>query len=142
MEAKHPSLVKPTLETPFYIDFAWWQENDCSWQVHLRSALCPEHQERFAEWDDEQTIDWVDPQTAEIKPLNAIQHALMTHCAYQEDFISEHTPLLEAAFRVFLSNGNKPLSALELSTRLKRPPEMILRTLTASGKYKGMRLYT
>ncbi len=141
MEAKHPSLVKPTLETLFSIDFEWWRENDHNWQVHLRSALCPEHQERFAEWEDEQAIDWVDPETAEVKPLNAIQHTLMTHCAQQEDFIGEHTPLLEAAFRIFLANGNKPLSVSEISTRLKRPPEMVLRTLTASGKHKGIRLY-
>lgn len=141
MEVKRPSLVKPTLESPFYIDFAWWQEHDCNWRVHLRSALCPEHQERLADWDDGQTIDWVDPETAEVKPMDAIQHVLMTHCSLQNDFVNEHTPLLEAAFRVFLANGNSPLSAQELSVRLKRPAEIILRTLTVSGGHKGLRLF-
>lgn len=140
MEEKRLSMVKPTLESPFHIDFEWWQANDCDWQVHLHSALCPEHQEQFANREDDQTIDWVDPETAEVKPLNAIHYALMTHCALQEDFVNEHTPLLESTFRIFLSNGNKPLSAMELSTWLNRPPEVILRTLTVSGNRKGVRL--
>ena len=43
------SLIKPTLQTPFHIDFDWWQKNERDWHVYLRSLLCPEHQEVFAD---------------------------------------------------------------------------------------------
>jgi hypothetical protein len=141
MEGKRPSFVKPTLDTPFHIDYDWWQKKDNSWRVHLRSALCEAHQEQSADWEDGQMVDWVDPDTAEVKPLDGIQHVLMTHCALQDDFLTEHTALVEAAFRVFLTNGNTPLSSQEISVRLRRPAETIMRTLTASGIYKGLRLF-
>ena len=41
------SLLKPGIQTPFHIDFAWWEQNDRDWHVYLRSLLCAEHQ-RFA----------------------------------------------------------------------------------------------
>ena len=39
VEPKKLSIVKPTPETPFHIDFDWWRENDREWRVHLRSLL-------------------------------------------------------------------------------------------------------
>jgi hypothetical protein len=84
-------------------------------------------------------IDWIDPQTAEVKPVDGIQHALMSHCALQPDFVSEHTTLVEAVFRIFLVNGNQPMTAQELAKRLNRPAETILRTLTGPRVYRGLR---
>lgn len=139
MEGSRPSLIKPGLDTPFHIDFDWWQQNNRDWRVHLYSQLCPEHQERFANWKDDRMIDWVDPETAEVKPVDGIQYALQTHCALQPDFLTEHTAVMEAIFRIFLSNGNTPLSVRELSARLNRPGETILRTLTVSGINSGLR---
>lgn len=46
-EAKRFSLVKPTAETPFHIDFEWWKKNERDWHVYLRSLLCAEHREAF-----------------------------------------------------------------------------------------------
>jgi hypothetical protein len=46
---------------------------------------------------------------------------------------------VEAVFRLFLSNGNIPMSSEELGARLNRPPATILRTLTAGRVYKGIR---
>ena len=48
-EIKRMSLVKPTVKTRFHIDFDWWSQNDRDWRVYLRSFLCPEHQQAFAE---------------------------------------------------------------------------------------------
>ena len=39
------SLIKPTLQTPFHIDFDWWQKSERDWHVYLRSLLCSEHQD-------------------------------------------------------------------------------------------------
>ncbi len=140
-EGKRISLVKPSPDTPFHIDFAWWKKNERDWQVYLRSLLCPEHQEAFANVEEGQTIDWVDPVTAEVKPVEGVRNALMTHCVKQPDFLTSQTALVEAVFRLFLTNGNTPMSPVELGERLKRPPETILRTLAGARVYKGIRPY-
>lgn len=141
-EGKRPSLVKPSINTPFHIDFDWWKKSERDWHVYLRSLLCAEHQETFANVEEGQAIDWIDPVTAEVKPVEGVQNALMTHCVKQPDFLTEQTAMVEAVFRIFLANGNIPMSSDELALRLKRPPETILRTLVGARVYKGIRPYS
>jgi hypothetical protein len=138
-EAKKFSLVKPTVATPFRIDFDWWRENDRNWHVELRSMLCEQHQKAFADLPEDQLIDWIDPETAEVQQMDGLQNILIMHCARQEDFLNEHTALVDAAFRTLLANGNVPMSADELSNHLHRPADVILRTLAGIRVYKGMR---
>ncbi|HLA98628.1 MAG TPA: hypothetical protein VJL34_09240 [Anaerolineales bacterium] len=138
-EVRRFSLVKPTVQTRFHIDFDWWRKNDRDWRVYLRSNLCPEHQEAFANVDIDEQVDWVDPDSAEVQRVDGLQHVLITHCAKQPGFISSHSTLVDATFRIFLANGNTPLNALELSDRLGRPANTILRTFTGARVYKGVR---
>jgi len=111
-ELKRFSLVKPTLQTRFHIDFDWWGQSDRNWRVDLFSFLCPEHQEAFSGVSDDELIDWVDPETAEVQQVDGLQHILITHCAKQPRFIEDRTSLVESAFRLFLSNGNIYISAV------------------------------
>lgn len=136
---KLSSLIKPTVETPFHIDFDWWQKNDQAWHVHLQSCLCQEHQETYADFIGEQKVDWVDPETAEVQRVDGLQHILITHCAKENGFITKQTSLTEAIFRLFLANGNQHMSANELSDSLCRPAKMILRTISGRRVYKGIR---
>lgn len=138
-EGKRTSLIRPTVSTPFHIDFDWWQKNERDWHVYLRSLLCAEHREAFVNTEEEQMIDWVDPLTAEVKPVDGVQNTLMSHCVKQPDFLTEQTAMVEAVFRLFLTNGNLPMSSDELGSRLNRPAMTILRTLTAGRVYKGIR---
>ena len=138
-EGKRTTLIRPGNKTPFHIDFDWWQKNERDWHVYLRSLLCLEHQETFANIEEGETIDWVDPQTAEVKPVDGVQNALMSHCVKQPDFLTEQTALVEAVFRLFLTNGNAPMSPDELGERLNRPANTILRTLAGARVYKGIR---
>jgi hypothetical protein len=134
------SLVKPTLETPFHIDFSWWSEHDREWKVYLRSFLSPEEQERYTDIiNGDVLVDWVDPETAEVLQVDGLQHVLITHTAQQEGFLQERTALVEAIFRIFLRNGNTPLSILEIADQLKRDPKQILRTLSGVRVYRGIR---
>ncbi|GAB4504594.1 MAG: hypothetical protein Fur0043_15880 [Anaerolineales bacterium] len=137
--AKRFSLVKPTLQTPFHIDFDWWRQNERNWQVYLRSLLCAEHQALLSDLPEGQMIDWVDPKTAEVKQVDGVQHLLMSHCAHQPDFLTDHTALVEAVFRLFLTNDNASMTSEELGARLNRPPETVLRTLSGPRVYKGLR---
>jgi hypothetical protein len=138
-ELKKFSLVKPTIQMPFHIDFDWWRANDENWHVALASMLCPEHQEAFATLPDGQMIDWVDPETAEVRQMDGLQYTLIQHCAKQVGFLDEHTAMVEAIFRLLLSNGNTPMSAEELGARLNRPAETILKTIAGPRVYKGLR---
>ncbi len=141
-EVKRKSLIKPNAGTPFHIDFDWWKKNERDWHVYLRSLLCAEHREAYAEAEEGETVDWVDPVTAEVKQVEGVQNALMTHCVRQPDFLTEQTALVEAVFRLFLTNGNIPMSSQDLGTRLNRPAETILRTLAGPRVYKGIRPYS
>jgi hypothetical protein len=136
------SLLKPSIKTPFHIDFDWWKQNERDWHVFLRSLLCSEHQEAFSNVEEGQMIDWIDERTAEVRPVDGIQHALMSHCALQANFTDEHTALVEAVFRIFLVNGNAPMSPEDISKRLNRPADTILKTLTGPRIYRGLRPYS
>ena len=139
-ESKRLSLVKPTLDTPFHIDFNWWSQNDRAWRVHLLGLLTPEEQERFANIiNGDDLVDWVDPDTAEIHQVDGLQHVLITHTAQKEGFLQEHTALTEAIFRLLLKSGNTPMNVVEIAEEVGREPKQILRTLSGVRVYRGIR---
>ena len=139
-ESKRLSLVKPTLDTPFHIDFNWWSQNDRAWRVHLLGLLTPEEQERFADIiNGDDLVDWVDPDTAEIHQVDGLQHVLITHTAQKEGFLQEHTALTEAIFRLLLKSGNTPMNVVEIAEEVGREPKQILRTLSGVRVYRGIR---
>lgn len=138
-EVKRFSLVKPTTETPFHIDFDWWKQQEKNWHVYLLGYLCSEHQSVFESSNDAAWIDWVDPETAEVVSVEGLQHTLMTHCAKQPDFVTLNTSLVDSVFRILLAHGNNPLSTTQMGEITGRPAETILRTLAGTVVYKGIR---
>jgi hypothetical protein len=134
-----PSLVRPTLETAFHIDYGWWDRSDRDLDVYLRSHLCPKHQEIFPDIDPKEEVDHVDPQTAEVSAVSRIEGLLISHCAQQENYLTPQTSLVNAIFRVFLANRNVPLTPEDLSRQIDRPARMILRTISGPRVYKGIR---
>lgn len=139
MVSTRRSLIKPKTTSPFKIDFEWWKHHDRDWRVFLRSMLCDEHQKLFKDVENDEVIDWVDPNTAEITQVDGLQHILITHCAKQADFLNQRMSLVDSVFRILLSNGNKPMSPEQFSEVLNRPALTILRTLSGSRVYKGIR---
>jgi hypothetical protein len=71
--------------------------------------------------------------------VDALQQTLRTHCSTQPGYLTEHTSLVDAVFRVFLANGNQPLTPAELGGIIRRPAGTILRTLSGQRVYKGLR---
>jgi hypothetical protein len=140
-ELKKFSLVKPNIQTPFHIDFDWWRVHEENWHVALISMLCPEHQAAFSNLLEGEMIDSVDPETAEVHQMDGLQNTLIQHCAKQEGFLDAHTAMVEAIFRLFLANGNMPMSSQELGVRLNRPADIILKTIAGLRVYKGLRPY-
>jgi hypothetical protein len=135
------TLTRPTLETKFHIDYNWWDRADRELDVYLRSHLCEDHQEAYSEMEGDAKVDTIHPETAEVTRVLGIQHTLITHCAVQDDYLTPQTTLVNAVFRVFLANGNTPLTPEELGEKLTRPARMILRTLSSPRVYKGIRPY-
>ena len=132
--------LRPTLDTPFHIDYGWWNKTDRDLRVYLRSHLCAEHRAQQAEAGaGAEMIDWIDPLTAEVKYTDGLVLIMRMHCALQPDFINEHTSIVDAAFRVFLTNDNRPLNPRQLAERIDRDPETILRTIGGKQVYQGIR---
>jgi hypothetical protein len=133
--------IKPSLNTPFHVDYSWWVRQSRELRVYLLSHLCPEHRTQFESTVETELIDWVDPETAEVQKVDGLQHMLRTHCAQQPGYLEEHTSLVDAIFRVFLANGNAPLTPVELAERIGRKGQgqTILKTISGGRVYKGLR---
>lgn len=133
------SLIRPSIETKFHIDYGWWQRADRELEVYLRSALCPDHQQAFSGTDAAAVYDHVDPRTGEVRQVAGVQQVLMSHCSKLPGYIAPQSSLVDAVFRTLLANGNLPVSSNELAEKLGRPPQTILRTLSGPRVYKGIR---
>ena len=137
-----PLLVKPSLETRFHIDFEWWGQHGRALRIYLQSHLCEEHKSEFASDDERgEMADWMNPETGEVQSLDPIRYALSTHCSQQDRYLTLRTSLVDAIFRVFLSNGNQPLTPRELAQHVRREgkADVILRTLSGRRVYRGLR---
>lgn len=141
MTAPSTQRIKPSLKTPFHIDFAWWERESRELRIYLLAHLCAEHRLQFESIAETELIDWVDPETGEVQQVDGLQHVLRTHCSQQPGYLEEHTSLVDAIFRVFLANGNQPLTPVELADRIGRAGQgqTILKTLSGARVYKGLR---
>lgn len=140
VESRKFSLVKPTLETPYHIDFEWWQHNDREWRVYLRSLLDEEAQEKFSDLiNGDEMVDWVDLDTAQVHQVDGLQHVVITYAAKQESFLSAQTSLVESVFRLLLKNGNAPMTVNEIANELDRDGKNILKLLSGVRVYRGIR---
>ncbi len=136
---KKNSLLRPTLSTPFHVDFEWWKSHDHNWHVYLAGYLCESHRSFFEPGNGNQLVDSIDPETGEVFQTDQLMEILVNHCAKQEGFIQSNGALTDSVFRLFLSNGNKPLSAEEISVFINRPAETILKTLSGPRIYRGIK---
>ncbi|MBQ6343290.1 MAG: hypothetical protein IJI41_09225 [Anaerolineaceae bacterium] len=136
---KKPAYTKVTVDTPLFIDFAYWKSKEQNWRSLLSGYLCEEHYSKFKEISDSpEIVDVVDTETGEVTQKDVLIDCLFSHCAKQNDFIQENGPLTDSIFRVLLSRGNQPLSASELGEILNKNPNIILKTVT-SRSYRGIR---
>ncbi|NDJ61881.1 MAG: hypothetical protein GYB67_12195 [Chloroflexi bacterium] len=135
---KPSTLIKPTLDTCFHIDYTWWETSDEDLRTYLLSHLPPEEREALTQKAEIEVFDHIDPETAEVFQVDEIGLAIQ-NAARQPDFINPHTSLVDSIFRVFLSNHNTPLTPRELAERIGRQASVILKTLSGGRIYKGIR---
>lgn len=132
-------FIKPTLDTPFHVDFEWWEKQGLDLNVELVSHLCPEHRAAYAGRPMGEKIDWIDWNTGEVKQVDGLQYVITTHCKRQPGYITQSSTVLGSIFRVFLSNGNQPLSCRQLAPLVGQLPEQVLRVLSGRVVKKGLR---
>ena len=142
MAAAKPSfLIKPTLNTKFHIDFSWWERSSEDLRTYLLSHLLPEQRERLSQSDEDRKVDYIDPDSGEVHQLDELGLAIQI-AAEDENFINPQTSLVDSVFRVFLANGNFPLTPNELEEETERPAATILKTFSGTQIYKGIRPVT
>ena len=132
-------ISKTPRDAKYRIDYDWWNTANRDLRVYLQSHLCTEHKEVFANYVGLEVVDWIDPRTAQVRQVDGLEHTLNSHCSLQPDYISPRTTLVDAVFRVFLANGNAPMTADELAGHLGRSAKTIQRTLAGGRIYKGIR---
>ena len=132
--------IKPTVSSKFHIDFNWWETSGLDSRLYLRNQLCEDCKSRFPSHRDTEMVDWIDPETAEVKRTDALWQCLRTVCARKPNYINNGLPLATAVFRAFLANNNAPLSPNEMHDLIPwKLPDVILRTLTSGDTYMGIR---
>jgi hypothetical protein len=131
------------LDTPFHIDWAWWQAHDRNIRYHLYDQLCPECRRRILSPATVTEVDWIDPETGEVTRADPLTMCLRTRCIHEHDFLHEKLPLATAIFRVFLMTDNRPATPRELHRYLPwRQPEAILKLLSSREVHFGIRPVT
>ncbi|MDI7275188.1 MAG: hypothetical protein QME94_04340 [Anaerolineae bacterium] len=132
--------LRPTVDTKFHIDLEWWQKQNRDIRVYLTQSLCDECRPVYAQVRDLREVDWVDPETGEVRREDALWSTLRSCCSGKPGYIRPNTPIIDSIFLTFVANGNEPLSPKELHERLdRRSAETILRMLTAGQVYLGIR---
>lgn len=139
MQQKPSALIKPTLDTTYHIDYSWWERSEDDLRVYQLSHLSQEQRDRLSSGDGEdRLVDFVDPETGEVTQLNELDLALQI-AANDPNFINPQISVVDNIFRVFVANGNEPLSPNQLGEIIGRPPSTILKTLSGVRVYKGIR---
>ncbi|MFN4293692.1 MAG: hypothetical protein ACK4JD_06135 [Thermoflexales bacterium] len=132
-------LLRPTENTPFHIDYSWFEKNGQDVNVLIYKCLTPEQQERLAGLPADEAFDFVDEATGEVRRVTRALQMIRAERADDATFISARLPVAESVFRVFLLNDNEPLTPVELAARIGRKPSEILAQLGGRAVYNGIR---
>jgi len=132
--------IKPTLKTKYHIDFNWWAEESRSLHRTLLEHLCDECRKAYEADPEIKTMDWVDPETAQVFTVDQLWYTIQTQCSQKSEFLADQLPLTSAIFRLFIAKNNTPLTSVEIQQHLhKRDADTILRTIGGKVVFKGIR---
>ena len=118
----------------WFIDLDWLEQNNRSFLALARGCLCSKCTKRLKEGKGEISA-------ADL--LSKIKDC----CSKTPGFVTDRSPILESVFRLFLANGNQPLSLEGLSKQLaerrggdtQRTSVGVLSRLLRNERYYGLR---
>jgi hypothetical protein len=113
LEEESTDLVE---ERRYFVDPQWYEERGLVFSSVMQARLCASCSSKLGTFE-EVRYPVVDPKTKRVtfemrkvpfgvNPLPTIRD----HCSRERDYVTAETPLLEAIFRVFLANGNQPMT--------------------------------
>ncbi len=111
-------------EARYFVDPQWYDEHGMVFTAVAQGRLCSSCTAKLGT-SVEERYPVIDPKTKRVtfeyrrapyadKPLPIIRDC----CSRARDYITSETPLLEAVFRVFLANGNQPMSVAAVREHL------------------------
>ena len=118
----------------WFIDLDWLQQNNRSISALAQGYLCAKCRKQLQAEEKELT---------EAELLTTIKDC----CSHAPGFITSQSPILESIFRLFLANGNQPLTLEKLGNQLSeqrggetsRTSEEFLSRLLKSDQFYGLR---
>ena len=134
---KMSSLKRATPATRFYVDYDWWEKSNLDLKTYLLTRLSIGDSVNFDSTVDE--VDLVDMETGEVRRVDGFQYALQNYFSQLPEDFTEHTSLVDAVFCVLLANANQPMTAISISEKVHRSPEVVLRTISGPQIYQGIR---
>jgi len=163
-EVEEPAAVQEEVEEPtdlvqevrYFVDPQWYDQRGLAFNVVAQGRLCASCAAKLGTFVEER-YPIIDPKTKRVtfdyrrvpyasNPLPIIRDC----CSRARDYITAETPLMEAIFRVFLANGNQPMTIGAIREHLLTyvpemaalrsdfPPELLERLIRADNAY-GLR---
>ncbi len=130
-------VKRATAETPFYIDFDWWDDSNLDMRTYLMTRLeLGEDVSLDAEFDK---VDLIDSRTGEVHQVDGFQYIVQAYFHQVPDDFLTNASLVDAAFCILLANANQPMTAAEIAERIGRQPDVVVRTLGGPKIYQGIR---
>jgi hypothetical protein len=127
-------MTTEQVESRWCIDFDWYERSNRSLLTLVMNCLCPVCRERLE---------------ANRKPASVtnLLSNIKDCCSQTPKFINSRSPVLEAVFRLFLTNSNQPLDLEELGKELRarlegdtyRTSPQTLSRLLSRDQYYGLR---
>jgi hypothetical protein len=121
------------VNTPFHINLDWWDTRGRNLGRFLVEILGDDK----AATDGGDPLDYIHPETAEVRQLDPLWVQVLINRAHKPDYITSSTPLTNAVLRALIENLNQPMTPTQLYRRINRTsPEVLLRVLrTARAQY-------
>ncbi len=120
-------------KTLWSIDLDWYKQNNRSFTTLVQSCLCPGCAGLLGKGGEE-----ISAGTLLLRVRDC--------CSHDPAFITDRRPILESVFRLFLANGNQPLTLEEVGKQLSErrggytygaSPDILARIL-ANDQYYGL----
>ena len=123
-------------EVCYWIDLAWCEKNGRSFKALIKSRLCLICQTKTVPEKDNHSI------LSNTVLIDTIKDC----CSKWEGFITPQMSIIETTFRIFLSNGNQPLTASQIELQIREirgddysPDSELLEYLLTHDTYYGLR---
>ncbi|HRQ40161.1 MAG TPA: hypothetical protein PLD25_19800 [Chloroflexota bacterium] len=136
-QIKGLSLKRVSADTPFIIDYDWWQKSELDLKTYLFSRLSIETEVEMDNSNEQ--VDLVDAETGEVVTVDGFEFMVQTYFNQLPEDFAERMSLVDAVFCVLLANANQPMTAHEVADKVKRPVDTILRTVGGPKIYLGIR---